>query len=146
MSSMLRALSWLVMTTWGLAACSSPDKHVETTGKKMVGELERLGKDGRDWIVLGAEAPGFEALTLSQKKLAYYLYRAAIAGDEIMYQQNHRQALEVKRLLEAIYLNRQGLPEDVQRAVHEYLKYIWINHGNYNAAHGTKFLPNTLTF
>jgi len=145
-SSALRALSWLVMTTWGLAACSSPDKQAETTGKKMVGELERLGKDGRDWIVLGADAPGFDALTLSQKKLAYYLYRAAIAGDEIMYQQNHRHALEIKHLLEAIYLNRPGLPEDVQRAVHEYLKYIWINHGNYNAAQGTKFLPNTLTF
>lgn len=133
------------MTAWGLAACSSP-KEAETTTKKMIGELERLGKDGRDWMVLGADAPGFDALTLAQKKLAYYLYRAAIAGDEIMYQQNHRHALEIKRLLEAIYLHREGLPEEIRSAVHDYLKYVWINHGNYNAAHGTKFLPNSLTF
>ena len=32
------------------------------SNKRMIGELERLGKDGRDWLVLGAEADGFENL------------------------------------------------------------------------------------
>ncbi|HLE20513.1 MAG TPA: hypothetical protein VJB88_05285, partial [Vicinamibacteria bacterium] len=40
--------------------------------KRMIGELERLGKDGRDWLILGVEAEGFEKLSLRQKKLAYY--------------------------------------------------------------------------
>lgn len=35
----------------------------------MVGELERLEKDGQDWLILGAEAEGFEKLSLEQKKL-----------------------------------------------------------------------------
>ena len=115
------------------------------SNKKMIGELERLGKDGRDWLVLGAEADGFEDLSLGQKKLAYYLYRAAIAGNDIFYQQNHRYALEIKNLLEAIYLHSEGLEAEAAHAVHDYLKYVWINHGQYDAIEGTKVVPNELT-
>ncbi|MGH9461331.1 MAG: dipeptidyl-peptidase 3 family protein, partial [Vicinamibacteria bacterium] len=114
--------------------------------KRMIGELERLGTDGRDWLILGAEAEGFENLTLEQKKLAYYLYRAAVAGNDIFYVQNHRYALEIKALLEAIYLNADGLRPETKDAVHDYLKYIWINHGQYDAVEGTKVVPNALTF
>jgi len=114
--------------------------------KRMIGELERLGKDGRDWLILGVEAEGFEKLSLRQKKLAYYLYRAAIAGNDIYYAQNHRYALEIKNLLEAIYLYSQGLDPEVKGAVHDYLKYIWINHGQYDSVEGTKVVPDWLTF
>ena len=64
------------------AGCSSRriSEEVKDTDKRMVGELERLGKNGQDFIVLGIDAPGFDQLTLKQKILAYYLYRAAIAG------------------------------------------------------------------
>jgi dipeptidyl-peptidase-3 len=116
------------------------------TDKKMIGELERLGKDGRDWLVLGAEAEGFESLSLERKKMAYYLYRAAIAGNDIYYQQSHRDALEIKNLLEAIYLHSEGLDSEVKHAVQDYLKYVWINHGQYDDVQGTKIVPNYLTF
>ena len=115
------------------------------SNKRMIGELERLGEDGRDWVVLGAEAGGFEKLSLEQKKLAYYFYRAAIAGNDIFYQQNHRHALEIKNLLEAIHLNSEGLDQPTANAVHDYLKYVWVNHGQYDAIEGTKVLPNELT-
>ncbi|MEE9180740.1 MAG: hypothetical protein V3U22_07575, partial [Vicinamibacteria bacterium] len=115
------------------------------SNKRMIGELERLGKDGRDWLVLGAEADGFENLSLEQKKLAYYLYRAAIAGNDIFYVQNHRHAIEIKNLLEAIHLHSEGLDKPTASAVHDYLKYIWINHGQYDAIEGTKVVPNELT-
>ncbi|HEX9724934.1 MAG TPA: hypothetical protein VGC53_11705, partial [Vicinamibacteria bacterium] len=114
--------------------------------KRMVGELERLGSDGRDWLVLGAEAEGFENLSLEHKKLAYYLYRAAIAGNDIFYAQNHRYALEIRALLEAIYIHSDGLRPEVRDAIHDYLKYIWINHGQYDSVDGTKVVPNALTF
>ena len=114
--------------------------------KKMIGELGRLGNDGRDWLILGVEAEGFEDLSLEQKKLAYYLYRAAIAGNDIFYLQNHRYALEIKALLEAIHLHADGLRPEVTDAIHDYLKYVWINHGQYDSVQGTKVVPNTLTF
>ncbi len=116
------------------------------TAKRMVGELERLGKNGNDFIVLGVDAPGFDQLTLRQKQLAYYLYRAAIAGHTLVDQQNHRYALEIRTLLETIYLNAEGMDPQVKDAVHDYLKYIWINHGPYDHDSHVKTLPNTLTF
>ena len=144
-------LSGLVSITL-CAACSSrqPSQQEKTdtavTGQRMVGELERLGKNGQDFIVLGVDAPGFDQLTLNQKKLAYYLYRAAIAGHTILDQQNHRYALEIRNLLEAIYLHSEGLDPQIKAAVHDYLKYIWINHGPYDHDSHVKTLPNDLTF
>ncbi|MBI2821092.1 MAG: hypothetical protein HYX74_02605 [Acidobacteria bacterium] len=111
-----------------------------------VGELERLGKDGQDILVLGVAATGFDKLSLRQKELAYYLYRAAIAGNDIFTDQAHRAALEIKNLLEEIHLHSQGLPQRTRAAVHDYLKYLWINHGQYGSESHKKYLPNTLTF
>ena len=122
-----------------IPACAKRKEH------RMVSELERLGPEGRDYLILGVDAPGFEVLTLEQKKLAYYLYRAAIAGNDLMYFQNHRYALEIKNMLETIYLHSDGLDEDSKNAIHDYLKYIWINHGQYQHYTHEKFLPNFLT-
>jgi dipeptidyl-peptidase-3 len=112
---------------------------------RLVGELERLGPGGRDVMVLGLESPGFDDLPVEKKFLAYYLYRAAIAGNDIMYEQAHRHALEIRQLLETIYTHSDGLPDTVRDSVHDYLKYIWIHHGNYHHSSHSKFLPNTLT-
>jgi len=116
------------------------------TAKRMVGELERLGKNGEDFIVLGVDAPGFDELLPRQKVLAYYLYRAAIAGHTLIDQQNHRHALEIRVLLEAIYLNSEGMDPQLRGALHDYLKYFWINHGPYDHDSHVKTLPNHLTF
>ncbi len=112
----------------------------------MAGELERLGIDGRDFIVLGVDAPGFGRLSPNQKLLAYYLYRAAIAGHTIADQQNHRHALEIRTMLETIYLNSKGMSPHIKEAVIDYLKYIWINHGPYDHDSHVKTLPNYLTY
>lgn len=109
------------------------------------GEIERLGPDGRDVMILGLEAPGFEELLTDSKIFSYYLYRAAIAGDAIMYMQNHRHAFEIKQMLEAIFTCPAEMPEDVRDSVHDYVKYFWIHHGNYHHGTHTKFLPNTMT-
>ncbi len=111
----------------------------------MVGELERLGPGGREVLVLGAETKGFEQLTKQKKIFAYYLYRAAIAGDNITYHQNHRYALEIKQLLEAVYLYSDGLEPPLKSAVHNYLKLIWVHHGHYHHYNHSKFLPGDLT-
>jgi dipeptidyl-peptidase-3 len=111
----------------------------------MIGELERLGPSGRDILVLGVDAPGFRELPADRKIFAYYLYRAAIAGENIAYQQNHRDALEIKQLMETIWLHSDGLDKTIRGAVHDYLKYVWIHHGNYHHYTHHKFLPNSLT-
>ena len=126
-----------------------PDSPIGTeegaSDRSYVGELERLGKDGQDILVVGVDAEGFDELSLAQKRLAYFLYRAAIAGNDIFTDQAHRHALEIKDLLETIYLNSSELDPRVQDAVHDYLKYLWINHGQYGAQSHAKYSPNHLT-
>ncbi|MFH1754280.1 MAG: hypothetical protein ABIA59_01125, partial [Candidatus Latescibacterota bacterium] len=116
------------------------------TDKNKVGELERLGPGGREVLVLGIEAPGFDKLPLAKKIFAYYLYRAAIAGDGIMYMQCHRDALEIKYLLEGILLFAHGLQDRVKNTIHEYTKFIWIHHGHYHHHNHTKIVPADFTF
>lgn len=111
-----------------------------------VGELERLGENGREVMVLGLDAPGFDKLKPSQKKYAYFLYRAAIAGHDIFYQQTHRTALEIRNLLEAIYEKREGLDPAAAAGLEEYLKLVWVHHGQYDHWNHTKFTPRLLTF
>src|SRR5262245_1287652 len=91
---------------------SSPEKKdvVQTADiKRRVGELERLGKNEQDFLVLGIDAPGFDKLAQRQKILLYYLYRAAIAGNQLADQQNHRHALEIRTLLEQIFLHSEQM-------------------------------------
>ena len=64
--------------------CTAPQSTdlSDRSDKDYVGELERLGKDAQDILAVGIDADGFDDLSLEQKKLAYFLYRAAIAGNE----------------------------------------------------------------
>ncbi|MGH9867781.1 MAG: dipeptidyl-peptidase 3 family protein [Candidatus Polarisedimenticolia bacterium] len=111
----------------------------------MTRELERLGPDGMDYLVLGLDAPGFADLAPRQRALAYLLSRAAIAGDRIYTDQCHRHALEIQLMMEEIHVHAEGLPAEVKEAVLDYLKYLWINHGQYDADHHGKFTPKRLT-
>ncbi|MBM4370952.1 MAG: hypothetical protein FJ098_04820, partial [Deltaproteobacteria bacterium] len=114
-------------------------------GERLIGELERLGPDGADFLVLGLEADGFAALPVRQRIFLFLLSRAAIAGDELLYIQNHRLALPLKRLLETLWAGRGKLSLRTAAAVHDYLKYLWVNHGPYDHRSGVKFVPRFLT-
>ncbi len=59
------------------------DSSINSGAGQQIGELERLGPDGSEALILGVEAPGFEVLGPDQRRFAYYLYRAAIAGNAI---------------------------------------------------------------
>ena len=57
-----------------------------------------------DLKILRYQIPGFDKLTLDQKKLVYYLSQAGLAGRDIMYDQNYRHNLKIRKALENIYL------------------------------------------
>lgn len=116
-----------------------------STEKPRVGELERLGPGGREALVIGVEAPGFDALSAREKRFAYLMYRAAIPGNVIAYRQAHREADEIVRLLEAVLARADGLDPAILSAVHDYLKLVWVHHGQYHHHTHTKFVPAGLT-
>ncbi|HET6329746.1 MAG TPA: hypothetical protein VFF76_03070 [Holophagaceae bacterium] len=108
--------------------------------------IEKLGPQGREMWLVPVEAPGFDKLKPTQRKFAYYLYRAALAGDEIAYLQNHPKALDIKNLMEGVWSKKDALDESTRGAVGDYLKLVWANHGNYSHTHATKFVPAGLTY
>lgn len=109
-------------------------------------ELERLGEGGRDVLVLGLDAQGFDKLRGHQRKFAYYLYRAAIAGNDISYLQNHRFAMDIKELFEVLYMHREGMDAETVAGIEDYLKQVWVNHGQYRHWDHAKFVPAKLSF
>jgi len=116
-----------------------------STEKPLIGELERLGPGGREALVIGVGAPGFEALSLQEKTFAYLMYRAAIPGNAIAYHQAHRDAYAIVRLLETAFAHSAGLEKPVRDGLHDYLKMVWLHHGQYNHHTHHKFVPATLT-
>lgn len=132
-----------LLTTFATALLSGQSPTAPPT---RVGELERLGEGGRELMVLGLDAPGFSNLKATQRKQAYFLYRAALAGHDIYYEQNHRTALDIRNLFEALYEHKAALEPAAFEGIDEYLKLVWANHGQYHHWDHTKFVPRKLSF
>lgn len=95
-----------------------------------------------DIEVLRYKVPGFEQLSLSQKKLVYYLSQAAIYGRDILWSQNNRYNLQLRQLLEAVYTNYDGSRDDAQfKAFELYLKQVWFGNGIHHHYSMDKFTP-----
>ncbi len=86
--------------------------------------------------------PGFEELTPKQKELVYYLYQASLAGRDIIYDQNYKHNLYIRRTLEAIvktYSGDRTAPEFQQFVT--YVKRVWFSNGIHHHYSNKKFLP-----
>ncbi|MEK7263808.1 MAG: peptidase M49 [Bacteroidota bacterium] len=99
--------------------------------------LERVGSAR----VVQLYADGFEKLTQKEKIFAYYVSQATIAGRDIAIDQHHRNALEIRDLLEKIYLNNSGIDQKTLVKITVYLKLFWINNGFYDNITSKKIQP-----
>jgi dipeptidyl-peptidase-3 len=88
------------------------------------------------------QADSFKALTPKQQALAYWLSRASIAIDPIIYDQTSRFGLRQRRVLEAIVEHPQGVKPDVYAKVLAFTKLFWANRGNHNEMTSQKNLPS----
>lgn len=95
-----------------------------------------------DIEVLRYQVPGFDELSLNQKQLVYYLTEAAIAGRDILWDQNNKYNLELRQLLEAIYTNYNGDRNSADfKAFETYLKQVWFGNGIHHHYSMDKFVP-----
>lgn len=95
-----------------------------------------------DLEILRYQVPGFDELTLQQKTLAYYLSEAALQGRDILYDQNGRYNIRIRRALEALYLNYKGDKQSEEFLLFEkYLKRVWFSNGIHHHYSEDKFLP-----
>ena len=98
-----------------------------------------------DAAVVQLYADGFEALPLDQKILIWHLYRAALAGRDIFYDQRYRHALEMREVLEEILTHCPepapgGVPPEILTEIRRYTKLFWINSGPHNNLTARKFV------
>lgn len=95
-----------------------------------------------DIQILRYRVPGFEELTLKQKELVYYLSQAALEGRDILFDQNGKYNLAIRRTLETIYTDYAGdRSEPGFVNLETYLKRVWFSNGIHHHYGSGKFVP-----
>lgn len=95
-----------------------------------------------DIRILRYQVPGFEELSLQQKKLLFFLSQAGMSGRDITWDQNYRHNLRIRRMIEQIVQHYPGdrtTPEFT--AFMTYAKRMWFANGIHHHYAGDKFIP-----
>ena len=120
-----------------LCACGGAPKTPAETDK-----FDYTVEQFADLQILRYRVPGFETLTLDQKKLVYYLTEAALQGRDILFDQNGKYNLVIRRMLEAVYTGYAGDKNSADfKALEVYLKRVWFSNGIHHHYGSEKFVP-----
>lgn len=126
------------MTAIAFTACTGNKTASPEKAQSFSYEVDKFA----DLQILRYQVPGFESLTLNQKQLLYHLSQAAIMGRDILFDQNCRYNLAVRRTLEAITENYKGDRSSADyKAMEVYLKRVWFSNGIHHHYGEEKFVP-----
>ena len=131
----------LVTGAMGVACDSADEGAPSQSGAGVAGDtrpylLEQVGEAA----VVQLYADGFDALPLREKTLIWHLYRAALAGRDIYYDQRYVHNLEMREVLEEILTHPAEIDPVTLDEIHRYTKLFWINTGPYNNLTARKFV------
>ena len=120
-----------------LTACSG-SKTTTAEADKFDYTVEQFA----DLQILRYRVPGFENLSLQQKELVYYLTEAALQGRDILFDQNGKYNLRIRRTLETVYTGYKGDKNTPDfKAMEVYLKRVWFSNGIHHHYGSEKFVP-----
>ncbi|MBI2187673.1 MAG: peptidase M49 [Acidobacteria bacterium] len=153
---MLRRCCWFAAALIAVGCSNAPRQDASSPPSSGTAGAARAGTERRyllervdDAAVVQLYADGFAALPLREKTLVWHLYQAALAGRDIFVDQKHRDALEMRAVLEQIVTHPQGVDGAALAAIQRYTKLFWINNGPYNNLTARKFVlrltPGQLT-
>ena len=95
-----------------------------------------------DIQTLRYQVPGFNGLSLQQKKLSYYLYEAALCGRDMIYDQKSRYGLLLRKTIETVYGTYKGdKNSDDWKKFEVYCGRFWFSNGNHHHYSNEKFIP-----
>ncbi|MCP3928678.1 MAG: dihydrofolate reductase [Bacteroidetes bacterium] len=95
-----------------------------------------------DKKIIRYQIPGFDKLTLQQKKLVYYLTQAGLSGRDIIWDQNYRHNLSVRKALDKIVANYKGDKSSTDwKNLLLYAKNVWFSNGIHHHYSNDKFKP-----
>lgn len=133
----MKSIMLIAMTTLLCASCTTTEKKSDSAT-----EFEWIIDRFDDTKVLRFQVPDFDSLTLNQKLLVYYLSEASKAGRDIIFDQNFKYNLAIRRTLEAVYENYTGDRTTADFGNFEtYLKKVWFANGIHHHYSNDKFAP-----
>lgn len=123
---------------FSLCACSGSKKAEEVNAEPFNYVVDQFA----DMQILRYQVPGFDELSLKQKELIYYLNEAALQGRDILYDQNCKYNLCIRRTMEAVYQygNVDKTSKD-WKSFEVYLKRVWVSNGIHHHYATDKFVP-----
>ena len=105
-------------------------------------EFKYLVDEFADLKIMRYQVPGWDALTLQQKEYVYHLAEAAKYGRDIIWMQNCKYNLDIRRVLENILLNYKGDRTSAEFAQFEtYAKRVFFSNGIHHHYAEDKFFP-----
>lgn len=134
---MKKRMMQMAMTTMLLTACGTANKEVVPAD-----DFKYTVEQFADLQILRYKVKDFDKLTLKQKELVYYLSQAALEGRDILYDQNGKYNLTIRKMLETVYTDYQGDRADSNFVNMEtYLKRVWFSNGIHHHYASDKFVP-----
>ncbi|AXT56185.1 dihydrofolate reductase [Aquimarina sp. AD1] len=105
-------------------------------------KFDHLVEQFSDIKVLRYQIPGWENLSLKEQKLVYYLTQAGLSGRDIMWDQNYRHNLAIRKSLEKVYTSYAGdKTTDDWKFFETYLKRVWFSNGIHHHYSNDKIKP-----
>ena len=130
-----------MITIAGLAAAlvSCSDKTEKTAQN---GDFKYLVDEFADLKIMRYQVPGWDELSLQQKKYVYHLAEAAKYGRDIIWMQNCKDNLAVRKVVENIIANYKGDRECADyKAFETYAKRLFFSNGIHHHYAEDKFFP-----
>ena len=133
------ALVGLFFASIMLQACQNRPSDTPTEPQA---EFQVLADQFADLQVLRYRIPGFENLTLQQKELLYYLSQAARSGHDMIWDQNYRHNLLIRKTIENIVEHYEGDRKDPRwEQFMVYAKRVWFSNGIHHHYSTRKLVP-----
>lgn len=134
-------LSLVISSLW-LISCDNKEKATPEPTTTETESFDYVVDQFADLRILRYEVPGWDKLTLKEQKFAYYLVQAGMEGRDIMWDQNYRHNLTIRKALENIYQNYNGdKTTDDWKNFEIYLKRIWFSNGIHHHYSNDKIKP-----
>ncbi len=130
----------LILALLSATACDTNKGKQEDKNKS--GDFKFQTEQFADIKILRYQVPGFEELNLQQKKLCYYLYEAAISGRDMIWDQNYKHNLVIRKSLENIHQTYKGKKEGEDwNKFNDWSKQVFFSNGIHHHYSTIKMMP-----
>ena len=136
-------IKYFLIILFGLTVLfSCENNNKETLENENTTEFNYVVEQFADIKILRYQVPGFDELSLKQKQYVYYLSEAGMAGRDIIFDQNYRHNLTIRRSFEHVYQNFKGdKTSEEWKSFETYLKRVWFSNGIHHHYSTAKFKP-----